>query len=55
MVGIITEKFFYTNYMYDFLIRGAKQFVLNGYVDSNKSKNDRGYKRIYEKWETKRI
>lgn len=53
MVGIITEIFFYTNYMYDFLVSGAKRFILNNYVDLDEPKNDRGYKQIYEIWEIK--
>lgn len=51
MVGIITEIFFYTNYMYDFLASGKKQFVLNKYADFSEPENDRGYKNIYELWE----
>lgn len=45
MAGIITEIFFYTNYMYDFLIR-KKNFILNTYNLSNVPKNDRGYNNI---------
>ena len=50
MAGIITEIFFYTNYMYDFFVSNAKQFVLNEYADLNEPKNDRGYKKICEIW-----
>lgn len=47
MAGIITEIFFYTNYMYDFLIREEKKnFVLNAYNPSNAPENDRGYNNI---------
>ncbi len=48
MAGIITEIFFYSNYMYDFLVRDTRRFRLNKYNDSNES-NDRGYKKIFEK------
>ena len=45
MAGIITEIFFYTNYMYDFLVGNPETFRLNRY--NNESKNDcRGYKNI---------
>ena len=44
MIGIITEIFFYSNYMYDFLIREWKKdvgFKLN--EQYLKNKDDRGY------------
>lgn len=47
MAGIITEIFFYANYMYDFLVRGEKKkFALNTYNSSNAPENDRGYNNI---------
>lgn len=52
MAGIITEIFFYTNYMYDFLVRGEK-FVLNKFEDLSKQENGRGYDNIYKMWEEK--
>ena len=51
MAGIITEIFFYTNYMYDFLVSDAGKFILNKYVDLDETKNYRGYRKIYEIWE----
>ena len=47
MIGIITEIFFYSNYMYDFLIREWKKdvgFKLN--EPCPKNKDDRGYSNI---------
>ncbi|MGP1612735.1 MAG: hypothetical protein ACTTG8_06550 [Catonella sp.] len=41
-MGIITEIFFYSNYMYDFLVRDWDSFVLNG------PSGDRGYNNILE-------
>ncbi len=52
MMGIITEIFFYTNYMYDFLVR-REGFILN--KPSDKSENDRGYNTIYKFGEKKSI
>lgn len=51
MAGIITEIFFYTNYMYDFLVR--EKFVLNSPEDLSKPENDRGYENVYKIWEKK--
>lgn len=47
MMGIITEIFFYSNYMYDFLVRADRRFILN--VPKRGPKNDRGYSNIYDK------
>ena len=47
MAGIITEIFFYANYMYDFLVRGDGNFILNKPKPLNISENDRGYANIY--------
>lgn len=45
MMGIITEIVFYTNYMYDFLIRGDGNFILS--KPSYMPEKDRGYSNIY--------
>lgn len=48
MMGIITEIFFYTNYMYDFLVENKenRRFRLNNPKKNNK--DDRGYLNISE-------
>lgn len=46
MMGIITEIFFYVNYMYDFLIREDGNFILHDTL--NISEKDRGYSDIYK-------
>lgn len=51
MAGIITEIFFYTNYMYDFLVRDTDTFILNECYALSKSRNDRGYNKIAEIWQ----
>ena len=43
MIGIVTEIFFYSNYMYDFLVEN-NSFELGDY-----EKDVRGYKEIVEK------
>lgn len=45
MMGIITEIFFYANYMYDFLIRKDGKFILH--EPSSILEKDRGYSDIY--------
>ena len=44
MMGIVTEIFFYSNYMYDFLIRENGRFILN--APQKETNNDRGYSNI---------
>lgn len=44
MMGIVTEIFFYSNYMYDFLVRGDGRFILN--APQKETNNDRGYSNI---------
>lgn len=44
MMGIVTEIFFYSNYIYDFLIREDGRFILN--APQKETNNDRGYSNI---------
>lgn len=45
MMGIITEIFFYTNYMYDLLVNSEKLFTVNEPVIKG---DDRGYSNIWK-------
>ncbi len=45
MVGIVTEIFFYVNYVHDFLAPNSL-FTLTKYVANNKSKAARGYSKL---------
>lgn len=49
MIGIITEIFFYSNYMYDFLVREKTHFLLNTPKPKKSPKYDRGYSTILDK------
>lgn len=45
MMGIVTEIFFYSNYMYDFLVGRDRRFILN--APKKEEVNNRGYLTIW--------